>query len=138
MRFASTAPDAFRMLSGGESYLMIHGNDGAAGPLVLAGAPIRAVDMRDGMVFTGASVAAFSGGPHPNATLLLLNWLLGPEGQTVYGKTRGVRMVRSDLPDFRPSGSWVKMANPVFVTLEYANKADQLYRERWFNKLVGR
>ena len=138
LRFPKAMPDAFRMLSTGEAYLLVQGGDGPAAPFVMEGSPIQAIDMREGMVLNGNPLAAVSGGPHPNATLLLINWLLSPEGQTAYGKTRGGRMMRSDVPDFRPPGSWVKMTNPILLTLEQLDNAGKLYQERWLDKVVGR
>ena len=137
-RIERTAEESFGTLARGESSLFLTTSDAAAGRFIMEGAPVRPIDMREGMVFIGASVVAINGGPNPNATSVLLNWLLEPEGQTVVGKARGNQMVRRDVPDFRPLGAQLKVTNPIFLTGEDADRATQLYKDRWFNKLVGR
>lgn len=133
-----TSENMLRSLARGDGSLILFTSDAGAGTFIMEGAPLRAINMNEGMVFIGASVVAINGGPHPNATLVFLNWLLEPEGQTVVGKARGNKMVRNDVPDFRPPGAQVKVTNPIFLTGEDADRATQLYKDKWFNKVVGR
>ncbi|MBI4289223.1 MAG: extracellular solute-binding protein [Chloroflexi bacterium] len=126
------------MLARGEIKLSVRGSDASAGRFALEGAPIQAIDMKEGVVLSTASVAAVAGSPSPNAARLLLDWIYSKEGITIAGKAQGNKMVRKDVPDFRPSGVQTDMAKPLVETPEHLEKAAQLFRQKWYDKLVGR
>ena len=69
---------------------------------------------------------------------MLLNWLYSKEGLTVAGKALGNKMVRNDVPDLRPKGVQTDSDKPLVVSLENLDKATQLFRQKWFDKVVGR
>lgn len=49
------------------------------------------------------SVAMFNKAPHPNAARVLINWLLGQEGQTLASKLTGYNSRRTDVPPADPN-----------------------------------
>ncbi|HLG74138.1 MAG TPA: extracellular solute-binding protein [Chloroflexota bacterium] len=49
------------------------------------------------------SVALFNRAPHPNAAKVLINWFMGPEGQTAASKLTGYNSRRSDVKPADPS-----------------------------------
>lgn len=51
-------------------------------------------------------------GPHPNATLFFMNWLLMAEGQKVFSEVKIALSARKDVPD--PSHESVKMPQGKF------------------------
>jgi ABC-type Fe3+ transport system substrate-binding protein len=66
------------------------------------GLPVALVDVRrlkEGFAVSAAfgSVAAMNRRPHPNATIVYLNWLLGPDGQLAWQRT-GANSLRVDIP----------------------------------------
>ncbi len=77
-----------------------------------AGAPITRLAAEEGGVMSGGGshLGISARRPHPNATAVLLNWLLGPKGQEVYSrgfgapaarlgvKTEGVSQIALPLP----------------------------------------
>lgn len=138
LHFYNALPDEFLALARGDNHLAIRGSDSDAGRVALEGAPIQAIDMREGVMLSSGAVAAIAGGPNPNATRLFLNWILSPEGQTIAGKAQGRKMVRRDVPDFRPKAVQAPITNPLVERAEHLEKATQLLREKWFDKLVGR
>lgn len=138
LKFPRGLPDEFRMLAAGESYLAIRGSDATAASFAAQGAPIQAIDMKEGTVLSSATVAAIAGGPHPNAAKVFLSWLLFKEGQSVAGQAQSNRMVRNDVPDFRPKSVQVPLTNPLVESLGDLQKATELFRENWYDKLVGR
>lgn len=75
-------------------------NADALGVFLQAGAPIGAVDIKEGSLVTpsagGISSPAHSA--HPNAAKVFLNWLLTREGQTVFSKCFGTLSMRIDTP----------------------------------------
>jgi ABC-type Fe3+ transport system substrate-binding protein len=49
------------------------------------------------------SVALFNRAPHPNAAKVLINWFMGPEGQTAASKLTGYNSRRSDVKPADPN-----------------------------------
>jgi len=130
--------EEFRILATGESSLMVIGSDADADRFAKEGAPIQAVDMKEGAVVTTASVAAIGNSPHPNAAKVLMNWLYSQEGQSVAGKAQGNKMVRKDVPDFRPAAAQTQLTKPFVMTNEQLDKSAEMFKNKWFDKLVGR
>jgi iron(III) transport system substrate-binding protein len=67
------------------------------------GLPVAIADnrkFREGFPVSAAwgSVVAMNRAPHPNAALLYLNWLLGPDGQATWQKVTGSNSLRADVP----------------------------------------
>ncbi len=65
-----------------------------------AGAPIGYIRVAEGgVVHPGESCVVISNKPeHPNATILLLNWLMTTEGQTIFAKASGRPGLRRGTP----------------------------------------
>lgn len=62
-----------------------------------AGAPVKFLHMKEGshIVLKGAGLITES--PHPNAALVLLNWLMSREGQIAVGRATGQDTLRKDI-----------------------------------------
>lgn len=136
--FPTGSVEEAQMLSRGDFFLSILGTDNAATRFAAEGAPIQAIDMREGVVVSTNSIAAIANSPHPNATRVFLNWLNSKEGMTTAGKALGQKMIRKDVPDYRPKGVQADMEKPLVLTVEQLDKATQLFRQKWFDKTVGR
>jgi len=69
-------------------------------PFIKAGVPVKTLpDMKEG-TYTSCGSSALSvvkGSPHPNATKVFINWLLGKEGQEIYGRAMGQATRRLDV-----------------------------------------
>ncbi|MBI2934135.1 MAG: extracellular solute-binding protein [Chloroflexi bacterium] len=65
-----------------------------------AGAPIAdfAIKEKVGLSASNGGLAIPTAPPHPNATVIFLNWFLGKEGQTVAVKSMGFASTRADVP----------------------------------------
>ena len=138
LTYSVSTLDEIRSLAKGEFHLAILGS-GASGPQILAmGAPVRAITMQEGELALVHSIAAIAGAPHPNATKVFLNWLLTPEGQSVAGEAQSNLMLRRDVPDFQPQGARTKMVNPIVITQEQLDEGTNRFRDKWYDKLVGR
>jgi iron(III) transport system substrate-binding protein len=69
-------------------------------PFVQAGLPVKPVPLlKEGTYGTGGSgnVAIIKNPPHPNATKLFINWLLGKEGQEITTRAMGQATRRLDV-----------------------------------------
>ena len=49
----------------------------------------------------------------------------------------GNKMVRKDVPDFRPKAVQSPATKYFMVSLEQTEKATELFKEKWFDQLVG-
>lgn len=65
-----------------------------------AGAPIKELLPAEGQALTGGTgnLSLIDQSPHPNASRVFINWLLGREGQTLYSKAVLVQSAREDIP----------------------------------------
>jgi ABC-type Fe3+ transport system substrate-binding protein len=78
-------------------------------PFIKAGLPIKPVpNIKEGSHANNGSgvVTVVKNPPHPNATKVFVNWLLGKEGQELYGKAmhQGTRRLDVDTQWLRVSG----------------------------------
>ena len=66
---------------------------------VEAGATIKYISVKEGAPLGSGSVNlyAFDNEPHPNASKLLVNWLLSREAQDIIMKTSGFPSMRTDI-----------------------------------------
>jgi ABC-type Fe3+ transport system substrate-binding protein len=78
-------------------------------PFIKAGLPVKPVpNLKEGAHANNGSgvVTIVKNPPHPNATKIFVNWLLGKEGQEVYGKAmlQGTRRLDVDTQWLKESG----------------------------------
>ena len=97
--------------------------------------PIKFVAIEEGTVASGNAMAAINNGPHPNAARLLINWLLTPEGQTVFNKPQGIVPIRKDVPDFTPPALRFTPTRIMIPTIDEERENTLLFRESWLPKL---
>ncbi|MBI2987335.1 MAG: extracellular solute-binding protein [Deltaproteobacteria bacterium] len=100
----------------------------------LAGAPIKPLDLKEGTMFRVARIAAIKNGPHPNATKVLINWLLSKEGQLVVTKAVGLDGVRNDIPSVMPFRFTGRLLTE---TSELMLLSEKRYSEQYLAKLLG-
>lgn len=95
-------------------------------PFIKAGLPVKTLpDMKEG-TYTSCGSSALSvvrGSPHPNATKVFINWLLGKEGQEIYGKAMGQATRRLDV-DTKWMAEHGVRASKDFLTVEENNRLE--------------
>lgn len=66
----------------------------------LAGAPISEIDVKEGSYLSsgGGNLTMLKNAPHPNASIVFINWLLSKDGQLSMQKSIRVHSARVDLP----------------------------------------
>ena len=107
--------------------------------LLQEGAPLKAIDMAEGIAVERNSVVSlFQGAPHPNAARVFINWFFSQEGQTVYAKINGSASPRKDVPSFEPPQGLLNPASPIFITEEDALNLAKVLKENTLGKLLGR
>lgn len=133
--FDPSTPGVAMKLARGEAHVA-YVTTGVTSAVASEGAPIKIIDTREGIFAIGISVGKVKGGPHPNATRLLLNWLLSQEGQDTYGKAKRVLSVRKDVPDYQHPAIQLKPQNPIFITPQYNDLVAKVFREKQYVPLL--
>ena len=92
---------------------------------IKAGAPIQIVHLQEGTVYAINAVSILKGAPHPNETLVFLNWMLSREGQAAIGRARDSYVIRKDV---KVDWLGIPELNPdTFILLEPPNNKDPTY-----------
>jgi iron(III) transport system substrate-binding protein len=101
-------------------------------PFLKAGFPIKSLPMpKEGLYATAGygSVVILKNGPHPNATKVFVNWLLGKEGQEIFTRSMGEATRRYDVDT-----KWMKefgiLAAKDGLTLEQYYRMENQSEER--------
>ena len=105
-------------------------------PLIVEGAPVKFLDMKEGLTVQTGNILLAKGRPHPNAARLLANWIVSADGQRVIHSARGSKPVRNDVPDFTPEKARVNVAKALvrdFKVLETTNMYQDM-AQRVFTK----
>lgn len=139
LRFVPTERENLGALVRGEGEVAFTSVGSVAGRLVDEGAPIQALGMEEGTLLAlGGTFSVIKDRPHPNATRVFVNWLLGPEGQKVFGEAQRNSSIRKDVPDFTPSGARPEIRRALPMTARDEKEVARIMRERELSKLLGR
>ena len=114
-------------------------------PFLKAGLPIVPLPVpKEGLYVSGGygHLMIFKNQPHPNATKVFVNWLLGRDGQEIFGRAMGVGSRRLDI-DTRWLKEFGVIAAKDFLTLDqyykYENQSeDKVYKIREPGAAVAR
>jgi iron(III) transport system substrate-binding protein len=106
-------------------------------PFLKAGQPIKPLPEAKEGTYTSSGSGALSivrNSAHPNATKVFVNWLLGKEGQEVYGKAMGQATRRLDV-DTKWLAELGTRASKDFLTVEEnqrrENSSEEVLTELW-------
>lgn len=133
--FDPSTPGVANKLARGEAAIGYTSTNESAN-VAIAGGPIKVIDTREGIFANGLAVGLVKGGPHPNASKVLINYILDQEGQDVYTKAKGVLTVRKDVRDYQPPAVQLKPQNPVFITTELNDIIAKVFRDKLYVPLL--
>lgn len=137
LRLVNTTRDHSAAVARGQVALSFGASDSTTAILVKEGAPVKALDMREGIPLTLANaLAMLAGAPHPNAARLFINWFLSREAQTIYVNLDPRFSIRKDVPDTRPAGVRLSPKVTLIVTPEDEEETARIMRERELAKLI--
>ncbi|MBM2832385.1 MAG: hypothetical protein HW414_1437 [Dehalococcoidia bacterium] len=89
---------------------------------IKAGAPIQIVHFKEGTSHNVRSVGLIRNAPHPNASLVLLNWMFSKEGQAAIGRATDNFTIRKDITE-----DWLRIAelrSQTFTLVDPPNNID--------------
>ncbi|MBI4287823.1 MAG: extracellular solute-binding protein [Chloroflexi bacterium] len=135
LMFDPSTPGVAARLARGEAAIGYTSTNESAN-VAKEGGPIKVIDTREGIFANGLALGQVKGGPHPNATKVLINWMLSREGQDVYTKAKSVLTVRNDVADYQPPAVRLKPQNPVFITTELNDLIAKAFREKQYVPLL--
>ncbi|MBI4287825.1 MAG: extracellular solute-binding protein [Chloroflexi bacterium] len=104
--------------------------DSVGANMVRDGAPIRPVDMKEGVIANLHAIALIKGAPHSAAGQLFINWILGEEGQTVWSKAGSVSSVRKGVADSIPIGARLTPGNPLVLNAEAGDTVSKAFADK--------
>lgn len=140
LRLAPSVRETPSWLARGEIAASFVDADSSMAPYVKEGAPLKAIEMAEGVLVApqSVSIALAKNGPHPNAARVFTNWYLGREGQSLYAQAvGGYYPLRKDTPDIRPPALRVEIKKPLLVDLSVALESAKMQREGTLAKLMG-
>ena len=130
------ARDQSLALVRGEGPINFDGPSSGGASLVAEGAPIKAVNMKEGAVANpSTSLALLPKAPHPNAARVFLNWFLSAEGLKVFAQTASNTTLRKDVPDFLPPGARVDLSSAINLSFKDMDEIEKLYNAGYLTKL---
>ncbi len=106
---------------------------------VKAGASISYLTIPKASYTSGGSagLAVLQNNPHPDATIIYLNWFLSREGMTIYSRARGYQSMRQDVPTDHldpnilrePNVNYPSSSNPEALILrdEWDRKSKEIF-----------
>ncbi|MBF8265017.1 MAG: Ferric transporter ATP-binding subunit [Dehalococcoidia bacterium] len=100
------------------------------------GGPIKVIDTSDGIFANGLALGKVKGGPHPNASKVLINWILSQEGQDVYAKAKSVLTIRKDVKDYVFPAATLKPSNSIFIDTRYNDLVAKVFAEKRYVPLL--
>ena len=127
-------------LARGEVEVHMATSDAMMAPYLKEGAPIRAIEMVEGVpiVTNSAAISLIKDGPHSNAARVFVNWLTSREGQDFYAQTiGGFYPLRKDTPDIRPTALRVEMKKPLVMDFASVLEVTKMQREGTLAKILG-
>ena len=137
-RQVANVRELYRSVVIGEAALILSAGSGSISPFVKEGAPIRILDMKEGIpVILSPSLSLIKKGPHPNAARVFINWILSPEGQYVLSQARSSMSVRREVADFTPKAASLSPQKPVIVDSAGENETGRIMAQGDLARLMG-
>jgi len=118
LMFQTSTVYVAQALARGEAAIMPVASGSNYYPLAAQGAPVRPLDMKEGVWVSITPVARLANSLHPNAAKVYLNWLMSLEGQTDVTKATMVPPIRKGVLDFRPESQKLSFKNPLPIDAE--------------------
>lgn len=139
LQYERNASAAMDLMMRGVASANLIGFSTTSGVLVDAGAPIKAISLKEGDVFDISGFAMVEGAPHPNATRVFINWFLSREGLTVFANAAKQETLRKDTPNLLPKEVVPPDPNvpKIGITLQDLDEAEKLFREGFMPNLMG-
>ncbi|MDO8636851.1 MAG: extracellular solute-binding protein [Dehalococcoidia bacterium] len=136
--FTTTQRENDSKLIRGEAPLSFTSNLTSMSMLVAEGAPVKPLDMKEGVAGRVQTLNIVKDAAHPNAARVFINWLLSAEGQTIGARLRSTLPLRTDVQDFTPAAARVKYTKVFPLTPKDEDDNTKALRDRVVSKLWGR
>lgn len=116
-------------------YPLADNSESSAAKMVREGAPIRALDLKEGAGASSGAVTVVKNAPHPNAAKVYLNWILSKEGDLVYSRANATPPLRKDTPSFVPAGASASGDKVIGLTASDVQDSEAKFREKFLVEL---
>lgn len=138
--WGGSTTEEYNMLAKGEAHLIPAAGTNSVAYLIVEGAPLKLLGMKEGNLTQGDSISMIKGAPHPNAAKLFVNWIFSKEGQSVYAKAGSMESMRKDVPDFLDPRVKLQPSPQKLLPQNYsaAEATSQYHRERTAETFLGK
>lgn len=128
--FSRGSQDSVEKVARGDVHLALLTSGGEGANYIKEGAPIKATDMKEGVIANLHTIALVKGAPHPAAGRLFINWLLSEEGQRVWAEAKAIAVLRKVVADPSPLGARLEPQNPLVLTAEAGTRVSDAFRDK--------
>lgn len=130
--------DSVEKVARGDVDLAVLTSGGEGANLVKEGAPIKAIDIKEGVIANLHAINVVKGAPHPAAGRLFINWILSDEGQRVWAEAKSIGVLRKGIPDPSPAGARLEPQNPLILTAEAGEAVSKAFQDKLYVPLFKR
>ena len=136
--FGGSQQEQYRMVGRGEYQVALPGSHSAVAPLIAEGAPLKLLDMEEGVVAQGESTMVIKGAPHPNAARLFVDWVMSAEGQETYARAASTDSIRKGVPSYMIPAANLKPKKIINRTWEAAEAGNEYLKSGVMEQIFGR
>ena len=123
-----------QFLARGERPLSLVTVTSDAASTIEAGAPIKALSMKEGIIAWEIVAGVVKNSQHPNAAKVFMNWIMSKDGQLVNAQAKRISAIRKDVADFTPPAAQVK-TKLLTLTPEMLDEQTKMFGEKYLVKL---
>ena len=120
-------PDLSRALAQGDSALAVGVDQASANSLIAQGAPVKALDLKEGALGLPMGLVMLNKAPHPNASRVFVNWLFSAEGLKVWSEAAKQATYRKDVPDFTPAAAKMDLSKVYTMGFTDLDEVNNIY-----------
>lgn len=128
--FSRGTVDSIEKVARGDVPIAMLSSPTEATTFIKEGVPIKAIDMKEGVVANLHAISLVKGSPHPNAGRLFVNWLLSEEGQKAWAEIRSIAVLRKSVPDPTHPGARIQPENALVLTAEAGERVSDAFRDK--------
>lgn len=128
--FSRGTVDSIEKLARGNVAVAMLSSPTEATTFVREGVPIKAIDMKEGVVANLHAISLVKGSPHPAAGRLFVNWLLSDEGQKAWSEIRSIAVLRKSVPDPTIPAARIQPENALVLTAEAGERVSEAFRDK--------
>lgn len=136
--FGGSQQEQYRMVGRGEYKVALPSGQSPVAPLIAEGAPMKLLDMEEGIVAQGESTMVVKGARHPNAARLFVDWVMSAEGMETYARASSTDSIRKGVPGYMIPAATLKPKKIINRTWEAAEASNEYQKSGVMEQIFGK